>query len=71
MNTTRRIIRAALKRQRILQGEMLRMACISPSTYADHVRADRLTQAELRRMDRVVKFTNEELITLIRGGAEN
>ncbi len=46
------------------------MACISPSTYADHVRADRFTQAELRRMDRVVKFTNEELITLIRGAEE-
>ena len=61
------ILRTASARADITRGELCRMACIPSSTLHDHLRGGGLTQAEIQRIDRVVHFTDDELIGLIRG----
>ena len=47
--------------------DMLRMAIIPPSTFYRKVKCGELTAAEIRRLDRVLKFRDEELLDIIRG----
>lgn len=61
------IIRSALLRIGMTAEELCRLAAIPPRTYYSHLKAGRFTQAELRRIDRVLHFEDGELITIIRG----
>lgn len=65
--TTARIIREALVRADMTIHELCRLAVIPVSTYTDHCYAEKLTQQELKRIDRVLHLTDEELVQMIRG----
>lgn len=66
-NNTTRIIRSAMARASMSVREMCHLAVIPVSTYMDHQRDERLTQQELKRIDRVLHFTDAELAQIIRG----
>ena len=68
---TQNIVRGALHRRGLTVKEGCRLACIAVSTYCDHARNDSLTQDELKRLDRVVRFYDGEILELIRGGRQH
>lgn len=61
------VIRSALLRVGMTAEELCRLAAIPPRTYYSHLKAGRFTQAELRRIDKVIHFEDKELLTIIRG----
>lgn len=64
---TARIIRTALARADMTIHDLCRLAVIPVSTYMAHQRDERLTQQELRHIDKVLHLTDEELVQMIRG----
>jgi predicted transcriptional regulator len=47
--------------------ELCRLAAIPPRTYYSHMKTGSFTQAELKRIDKVLHFEDGELIAIIRG----
>lgn len=65
----RDIIRSAQARAGLFRQtpKMCRMACIEPRTFARRLEnPGSMTLSELKRIDKVVKFTDEELSKIIR-----
>lgn len=61
------VIRSALLRVGMTAEELCRLAAIPPRTYYSHLKAGSFTQAELKRIDKVLHFEDSELLTIIRG----
>lgn len=61
------VIRSALLRIGMTAEELCRLAAIPPRTYYSHMKTGSFTQAELRRIDKVIHFEDKELLTIIRG----
>ena len=61
------VIRSALLRIGMTAEELCRLAAIPTRTYYSHLKAGCFTQAELRRIDKVIHFEDKELLTIIRG----
>ena len=61
------VIRSALLRIGMSAEELCRLADIPSRTYYSHLKSGTFTQAELKRIDRVIHFEDKELLTIIRG----